>query len=132
MALNIIDFSNGIRPEEIQDNFDILQEQISRERLSVGGSGIASGLNITPVVNDEAFYIEISDGSIIDDNGDEVFIKGKAIQVAPPILYQYKEYVTLSEDRTVVLKHIPYASNRRRPAEELSSFEPENSGIIIK
>ena len=43
MSLNIIDFSDGIRPEEIQENFEKLEDQISRERLGVGGSGIAYG-----------------------------------------------------------------------------------------
>ena len=72
MALNIIDFSNGIRPEEIQENFEYLQEQLSRERASVGGVGIASGLEIKVVTNNSTFGIEISDGSIIDNNGDEI------------------------------------------------------------
>ena len=38
--LNIIDFSNGIRPEAIQENFEILKNQIQRERKNVGGPGI--------------------------------------------------------------------------------------------
>ena len=32
--LKIIDFSNGIRSEEIQENFEILQEEINRERVN--------------------------------------------------------------------------------------------------
>ena len=58
MALNIIDFSRGIRPEEIQENFDMLQEQLSRERISVGGAGIASGLNITVNVSEDQFLTQ--------------------------------------------------------------------------
>ena len=52
MSLNIIDFSDGIRPEEIQENFEKLEDQISRERLGVGGSGIAYGLDISFNVDD--------------------------------------------------------------------------------
>ena len=84
MALNIIDFSNGIRPEEIQENFQYLQDQIARERLSIGGAGIASGLDIAVDVSDDVFDLIISDGSIIDDEGNEIFIKGKVINVSPP------------------------------------------------
>ncbi len=132
MALNKIDFSNGIRPEEIQENFEYLQQQLSRERLSVGGSGIASGLDMIVDIAEDKFDLIISDGSVIDDEGNEVFIKGKTLNVTPPILYQYKEYCVMSEEKTISLKFTPYAVNRRRPVEYLTSFEPEVSGITIK
>ena len=132
MALNIIDFSNGIRPEEIQDNFEYLQAQLSRERASVGGTGIASGLEITINVNDNSFEIKLSDGTIIDDEGEEIFVSGKTIQIEPPILYEYKEVLNISKEKTVMLKYTPYAINRRVPVEFLNSFEPEVSGINIK
>ena len=66
MSVNKIDFSDGIRPEEIQENFENLQDQINRERLGVGGFGIASGFEITPIVDDKRFKIQISSASIID------------------------------------------------------------------
>jgi hypothetical protein len=132
LALNIIDFSNGIRPEEIQENFEYLQEQLSRERASVGGVGIASGLEITIVTDNSKFGVELSSGSIIDNKGDEIFIDGKYIPIDPPILYQYKETLELTSDRTVTLKHVPYSLSRRLPAEYEYSFEPEVSGITIK
>lgn len=132
MALNIIDFSNGIRPEEIQENFEYLQDQLSRERASVGGVGIASGLEIIVHADQTSFEIELTSGSIIDEDGEEVFINGKTIPIDPPILYQYKETLNLSSDRTVQLKHIPYSLNRRLPAQYANSYEPEVSGITIK
>ena len=132
MALNIIDFSNGIRPEEIQENFEYLQDQLSRERASVGGVGIASGLEIIVHADQTSFEIELTSGSIIDEDGEEVFINGKTIPIDPPILYQYKETLNLSSDRTVQLKHIPYSLDRRLPAQYASSYEPEVSGITIK
>ena len=132
MALNIIDFSNGIRPEEIKENFEYLQNQLSRERASVGGVGIASGLEIIVHADQTSFEIELTSGSIIDEDGEEVFINGKTIPIDPPILYQYKETLNLSSDRTVQLKHIPYSLDRRLPAQYASSYEPEVSGITIK
>ena len=81
MALNKIDFSRGIRPEEIQENFEYLQEQISRERLNVGGYGIASGLDIETIVNENTFAVNVSDGTVIDNEGLEVFISGKTIPI---------------------------------------------------
>lgn len=132
MALNIIDFSNGIRPEEIQDNFEYLQAQLSRERASVGGTGIASGLEIDINVNENDFEIHLSDGTIIDSDGEEVFVMGKTIKIDPPILYEYKEVLNLSKNKTVMLKYTPYAINRRVPVEFLNSYEPEVSGVNIK
>ena len=72
MSLHQINFSDGIRSEEIQDNFNILDDQIKRTRLSIGGIGIASGLDITPIVTEKQFAIKISPASIIDNNGDEI------------------------------------------------------------
>lgn len=132
MALNIIDFSNGIRPEEIQENFEYLQDQLSRERASVGGVGIASGLEIIVHADQTSFEIEVTSGSIIDEQGNEIFINGKVISIDPPILYQYKETLNLSSDRTVQLKHVPYSLDRRLPAQYVNSYEPEVSGITIK
>ena len=132
MGLNIIDFSNGIRPEEIQENFDYLQAQLARERASVGGAGIASGLDVSFNITDSDFEVIISDGNIIDNEGNEIFISGTTMQVDPPILYEDKEYCVLNEKKTITLKRIPYALNRRKPAQFLTSFEPELSGITIK
>ena len=132
MALNIIDFSRGIRPEEIQENFDMLQEQLSRERLSVGGAGIASGLNITVNISEDQFFINVSAGSVIDQQGNEVFIDSKDIEIEPPILYQSRELITMNTDKTALLKHRPYSMNRRRPSEFLDSLEPDKSGVQIR
>ena len=132
MSLNIIDFSDGIRPEEIQENFEKLEDQISRERLGVGGSGIAYGLDISFNVDDTDFSITVSEGSIIDEKGDEIFIPSQKINIEPPILSVCKELVKMNIDKQVVLKHAPYALNRRSLVEYLSTYEPELSGINVK
>ena len=61
MTMKLIDFSEGIRAKEINHNFEALQDQINRERRNVGGSGIASGLEITPIVTAYEFAVEISE-----------------------------------------------------------------------
>ena len=132
MALNVIDFSDGIRPEEIQENFQKLEDQISRERLGVGGTGIAYGLDITFNQSETDFSITVSEGSIIDDTGDEIFIKEQIIDIELPILSSCKEYVTLDVNKQATIKFTPYALSRRCPVERLLSFEPELSGIQVK
>ena len=72
--LKIIDFSNGIRSEEIQENFNILQDEINRERINIGGTGIASGLEITPIITSDRFAIKVSASSIVTNDGEEIYI----------------------------------------------------------
>ena len=131
MSLNIIDFSDGIRPEEIQENFEMLQEQLNRERLGVGGIGIASGFDITPMVDADRFCIQISEASIINDVGEELFVPSTMIEIDPPELYSAYEHCTIQYGNKIVLKHTPYALSRKEPAEYLFSKEPKYSGIYI-
>jgi hypothetical protein len=127
----VIDFSDGIRPEEIQENFEYLQGQISRERISVGGEGIAYGFDITPIVTDTKFAIQISDASIIDESGEEVYIPGSIIDIELPELYSALEHCTINYNNCISLKQIPYSVSRKMPAEYLISKEPKLSGIYI-
>ena len=127
----MIDFSDGIRPEEIQENFEYLQSQISRERISVGGEGIAYGFDITPIVTDTKFAIQVSNASIIDENGEEVYVPGSIIDIELPELYSALEHCTINYNNCISLKQIPYSVSRKMPAEYLISKEPKLSGIYI-
>ena len=131
MTLHIIDFSDGIRSEEIQDNFDILDNQIKRTRLSVGGSGIASGLDITPIVTENQFAIKISSASIIDDNGNETFIEEQIVNIERPKLSKQREYLNADVNNQVRLKEIPYMLDRTQPAQYGNSLSSLYTGINI-
>ena len=131
MTLHIIDFSDGIRSEEIQDNFDILDNQIKRTRLSVGGSGIASGLDITPIVTENQFAIKISPASIIDDNGNETFIEEQIVNIERPKLSKQREYLNADINNQVRLKEIPYMLDRTQPAQYGNSLSSLYTGINI-
>ena len=131
MSLNKIDFSNGIRPEEIQENFEMLQQQIDRERLSIGGYGVASGFDITPIVNENKFAIHVSGASIIDKTGGELFIPACEINIDLPELQTALEHRTINYNNTINISQIPYASSRRIPAEYLTNKDPRLSGIYI-
>lgn len=131
MNLNKIDFSDGIRPEEIQENFEMLQAQLNRERLGVGGYGIASGFDITPIVNPNKFAIQISGASIIDKEGNELFVPPCEINIDPPELHTALEHRTINYNNTISLNQTPYAINRRMPVEYLTNKDPKVSGIYI-
>lgn len=134
--LKLIDFSDGIRADEIWYNFNVLQDQINRERKSVGGSGIASGLELTPIVNFSGttpeFAIEISEASIVGKNGEEIHIAKQKINIELPKLAKEIEYLTSSINNQITLKHIPYSLDRTTSVETSRNFSPLYSGIDIK
>lgn len=132
MSLKKIDFSDGIRAEEIQNNFEDLQTQINRERKNVGGAGIASGLEITPIINQNEFAIEVSEASIIGKDGQEIHIAKQKINIELPKLAKEIEYVTSNASNQIKLRHIPYSLNRRTTVETSNLFSPQYSGIDIK
>lgn len=132
MSLNKIDFSDGIRAEEIQYNFENLQSQINRERKNVGGAGIASGLEITPIVTQNEFAIEVSEASIIGKDGQEIHIDKQKVNIELPKLAKEMEYVTANASNQIKLKQVPYSLNRRMSVETHGVFAPQQSGITIK
>lgn len=132
MSLKKIDFSDGIRAEEIQNNFEDLQAQIDRERKSVGGAGIASGLEITPIVTQNEFAIEVSEASIIGKDGQEIYIDKQKINIELPKLAKEIEYLTSNTSNQIKLRHTPYSLNRRMTVETHGMFTPQYSGIDIK
>lgn len=131
MALHIIDFSDGVRSEEIQENFETLDGQIKRTRLSIGGAGIASGLDITPIVTDNQFAIKISAASIIDNDGNEIFINEQVINIERPKLSKQREYLTADINNQVKLKEVPYMLNRVCPVQYGDSLASLYTGINV-
>ena len=131
MSLHQINFSDGIRSEEIQDNFDILDDQIKRTRLSIGGIGIASGLDITPIVTENQFAIKISPASIIDNNGDEIYINEQILNIEKPKLSKQREYLSADVNNQVQLKEVPYMLDRTQPAQYGGTLSNLYTGIKI-
>lgn len=130
--LKLIDFSDGIRSEEIQHNFKALEDQINRERKNVGGSGIASGLELEILVNEKDFAVKVSEASIIAFDGSEIHIEEQKIDIEPPKLSREIEYLNANYNNQVTLKHIPYSLNRRVPVEYSNSLTPASTGVDVR
>lgn len=130
-SMKLIDFTVGIRSEDIQHNFNVLEDRVNRERKNVGGPGIASGLEITINVDDTHFEIETSDASIITVDGDEIFIPKQVIPIERPKLSHEKEFVNADYNNKVNLKHAPYALHRKYPSDQLETFLERDTGIHI-
>ena len=138
-----VDFSKGIRSDEIKDNFDNLQDQLNNERKIVGGSGIAYGLDMSiNSLND--FFVDISKGVLVDDNGNEISVNDiTTIQIQRPRLNSVSEtcpvvldtlYDSLNQPYDVgkvLLKYEPYAETRDTTLENKSLIEYTNITMKI-
>lgn len=114
--LELIDFSQGIRASEIQHNFDALQSQLNKERVSVAGRGISYGFEFDL----QEFKLTIKEGCLIDDIGREVFIDKTEIEIEKPILInRIERFIRSDADGRLNLEEIPYATNREMPVESL-------------
>ena len=129
--LNVIDFTNGIRPEELQENFEILEDQLERERRNVGGPGIASGLEPIIEVDENNFRVKLTAASIITNDGKEVYIPETIVNIDPPKLIQNKEFLNSDYNNQVKLKYIPYASSRRTISQFARTYLTQDTGISI-
>lgn len=130
--IKLIDFSDGIRSEEIQDNFNILQDEINRERYNVGGPGIASGLEIETIVSEKEFAIKLTEASIINNDGTETHIEEQIVNIDRPKLSKELEYLNADYNNNIIVKHVPYSTNQITTVQESGLLLPEQSGIEIK
>lgn len=107
--LQLINFCNGIKQNEIQHNFNVIQDEINNERISVAGSGISYGFNFT-ISN---FELTIEQGCLIVNDGSEVYIDETIIEIDKPILIDKSELLlTIDEFNRIKLRETPYSLTR--------------------
>lgn len=123
--MKLIDFSQGIKSTEIQHNFDVLQHQLNKERISVAGAGIAYGLGFET----DGFKLTIKEGCLINNKGQEVYIDATEIDVQKPILIEKVERELLvNQFNRVYLTETPYAPNRLTISENV---DINSAGVSI-
>ena len=123
--LQLIEFSQGIKSDEIQHNFNVLQEQLNKERISVAGAGISYGLDFE-LTN---FILNISEGCLINNKGEEVYIDKTTIEIEKPILIEkIEKQLKVDKYNRVYLKEKPYAINRMTISQNVEISE---SGVSI-
>lgn len=124
--MQLIDFSQGIKSTEIQHNFDVVQYQIDKERISVAGSGISYGLDFEV----DGFNLTIKEGCLINNKGQEVYIDETKIEIQKPILIEKVENnLLVNQYNRVYLSEIPYAPNRLTISENV---DINNAGRAYK
>lgn len=124
--IKVINFSQGIRSEEVYNNDLALQNQIERERLSIAGYGVNYGLNLS-IIND--FVLNVTNGTLVNMDGKEVFIANKNLDIDKPILIERVERAFPTEDGKVILNDIPYSITRLNPSEY---DEKKNWNIVVR
>lgn len=130
--LKVINFTTGIRSEDIEHNFSVIDNRINRERRNVGGPGIASGLDISINSDLENFSITLSEASIITNDGNELYIPETVVEIERPKLIKEKEYVNSDYHNQIYLKYIPYANNRKYPSQFLNIYQEKDTGINLR
>lgn len=123
--LKIIDFSKGIKQNEIQHNFNVLQNEINNERRTVGGTGISYGFDFIL----DGFNLKITEGMLIANDGSEVYIDETNLKIEKPILIERKELLlNVDEYNRIHLQEKPYAATRLTTADNVFI---EDSGIKV-
>lgn len=117
MILERVDFSTGVKSDIINANFEAVDESFKKERLNIGGSGIASGLNFT--FNE--FNCHLSRGSVVDYSGQEVLVEEKDFSLDLPDLFQETFNGKIDRNGKITVKNKPYDSSRLQTADQNST-----------
>lgn len=132
--IKVINFSQGIRSEEVYNNDLALQEQIERERLTIAGYGINYGLEL--FLDD--FNLNIAEGTLVNIDGKEIFLNRKSLEIEKPILIERAERAFPTEDGKIIINDIPYSIQRDKPSQydekknwNIKACYEDNSSIIV-
>lgn len=106
-----LDFRPGIHDEDINFNFRLVEDWIERERLRIGGWGVVEGFDLTKDLPHWA--INISQGTLINKQGEEVIMEAHTEIVGPPVFQKYRETVTVSEAGLLTLKFPCYSDAQK-------------------
>lgn len=107
--LNILNFALGIRAKEINENFDLLRYWIEAERLRTGGWGIVEGFDLTKEL--PARIIHVSEGTLIDRNGQEVHVDAKTFPPVNILHHSIGEILTTDASGLLTLSYPAYSNH---------------------
>ena len=130
--LNDLDFSAGIRSEYIDENFDLIRRWIEAERLRIGGWGLVEGFELSRNLSD--FTVHVTDGIIINEDGEEVRVDEHTFQVGPPVYKELVEELTVGKEGLITLSYAPYSNIQKHTIiynpPEYSELSAEEFDII--
>ena len=113
--LKKLDFGNGIRANDIQYNFDVLDGQLKRERARIGGYGIVEGFEVEVISSN---HVKIGEGVIINKKGEEIIVPERTVYIDSPHFVEHKlmtpdDALTVNEAGEIELPNIPYSDRKK-------------------
>lgn len=105
--LKVIDFSSAIKSAPFNHNYDVIRDWMARERLRIGGYGLVEGFDMS---YDGKFDINISEGILVDTNGDEIIVPATSIACGEPSYESLRqENAIVGQDGCIELPNTPYS-----------------------
>ena len=139
-----LDFAPGVRDTDINANFQLLHDWMTRERLRTAGWGIVEGFDLTYDLSN--FTISVSEGVLVNLEGEELNVPRKDFYVGPPEQREVTESAQVGQNGVIVISEQPYsaihhgyidynppAANNRPDREELritDALSGENIPIV--
>lgn len=109
--LKIIDFSSAIKSSPLNQDFEVIHGWMTRERLRTGGYGLVEGFDMS---YDGKFHIDISQGILIDSQGEELIVPTKSIDCGEPPYESLKLETVVAEDGSIQLPNTPYSPSTHK------------------
>ena len=146
LKLNVLEFSKGVRSNEINENFNLIKYWIEAERLRLGGWGIVEGFEMTKNLSN--YTVHVSPGIIINEHGEEIHVKETVLQSNILAEDSYKHIVErnlkVNNNGIVTLQFNMFSLNNERtityapPTDMMTNISTEfrvtisNSGVPLK
>ena len=106
--LHNLDFTTGVRSQQINENFNLLKKWIEAERLRIGGWGLVEGFELTKDLSD--FSIHVSAGTLINEDGEEVKVGEYKFIAGAPVYKELTEELTVGKEGVITLSHPAYSN----------------------
>lgn len=103
-----LDFAPGVRDSDINANFSLIHDWMTRERLRTGGWGIVEGFDL--FADTREFTITVGEGVLVSPEGEEIRVPKKVFHVGAPEYEEVTEEVEVGEDGYFSLSFLPYSS----------------------
>lgn len=105
-----LDFAPGVRDTDINANFQLIHDWITRERLRTAGWGIVEGFDLT--YDPDNFTIHVSKGTLVNLEGEELNVPHQDFYVGPPEQRDITEKLPVGQNGTIILSESPYSATR--------------------